>query len=141
LGASQKLSIQAEALQFKRHLKVTSVGRKMQCAYTSHVEDILKALERKSHGRQLITNGNKCVLLLSVAGVCLQHFDVSNVCVGVFAATWSTNTDSAASMFPPSTLFPWEEVFQDLSSLCYTPQQDSSSTMMGDKLNTPEIGR
>jgi hypothetical protein len=75
----------------------------------------------------------------------------------MFAATWSKNLDSAASMFPPSTLTPtldvelWGEDFQDLSSWCHKPLQDTCSTMVGDtkgsncivqddELNTPEIG-
>ncbi|PNF29168.1 hypothetical protein B7P43_G11861 [Cryptotermes secundus] len=72
-------------------------------------------------------------------------------------STWSKSLDSAASVFPPSTLIPtldldiWGEIYQGVSSLCPKPLQDTSSTMVGDRkgsncivqddeLNTPETG-
>ncbi|KDR23256.1 hypothetical protein L798_07158 [Zootermopsis nevadensis] len=71
--------------------------------------------------------------------------------------TWSQNIDSAASMFPPSTLSPtldlgqWGENFQDLSSWCRKPPRGTSSITVDDtkgssciaqddELNTPVIG-
>ncbi|PNF20176.1 hypothetical protein B7P43_G17214 [Cryptotermes secundus] len=70
---------------------------------------------------------------------------------------WSKNLDSAASVFPPSTLTPtldfdiWGEIYGDLISWCPEPLQDTSCTMVGDRkgsncivqddeLNTPETG-
>ena len=98
------------------------------------------------------------LLVVLFAAVRSQYFVVDNVCVSLFATVWSKNLDSAASVFPPSTLTPtidfdtWGEIYGDLNSWCPEPLQDTSCTMVGDRkgsncivqddeLNTPETGK
>jgi hypothetical protein len=44
--------------QFYRHMKMTSVGRNMQCAYTSDVEEILKFKTFKGFKKQVASKTN-----------------------------------------------------------------------------------
>jgi hypothetical protein len=169
-GRSPKIEHKGRSTAVSRHLKVTNVGRNMQCAYTSHVEDILnfkkllKALKSKSYVRQLITNRNKFVLSLSpfniswgkVAGVWLQHFDVSNVCVRVcnsmvkkyrFSRVYipAIHFDSNSGWGSMGRRFSRFELdsssgcgslgrrFSRVSGWCHRLLQATSSTMVGDR--------